>query len=96
LAGNDRIDGAGGADMLSGGRGHDTFVFKAGEAAGDTITDFRARSDHLEFSGFGQGTFTQVDDTHWSIGYENNSHASEVIQILASSLVSPANFDFIV
>jgi hypothetical protein len=53
------------------------------------ILDFRNKgpsSDHLEFSGFGQGTLTQIDTTHWAIGYENNSHAPEVIEILGASV----------
>jgi Ca2+-binding RTX toxin-like protein len=98
LAGNDRIDGAGGADRLTGGNGHDTFVFKAGEANGDVITDFHNRgpsSDHLEFSGFGQGALTQVDSTHYAIHYASDSHAPEIIQVLGAH-VGPANFDFVV
>jgi hypothetical protein len=71
------------AQVVTGGRGHDTFVFKVGEANGDSITDFHdwgRSSDQLEFHGYGNGTFTQVDATHWAIGYENNSHAADVIQ----------------
>jgi hypothetical protein len=96
LAGNDTINGAGGADILSGGRGHDLFVLDAGEADGDLILDFRSNgqsSDHLEFSGYGQGTFTQVDPTHWAIGYEGNSAPAEVIQLAD---VSPSDFHFVV
>ena len=98
LAGNDMINGAGGADTLSGGRGHDLFVLHAGEADGDLILDFHntgRSSDHLEFSGFGQGTLTQIDTTHWAIGYENNSHAPEVIEILGAS-VGLNDYHFIV
>jgi len=98
LAGNDRIDGAGGADTLSGGKGHDVFVFHAGEANGDVISDFHNRgpsSDQLEFYGFGQGTFTQIDATHWAIGYENNSHAPEVIQVQGTG-VDPSDYHFMV
>jgi Ca2+-binding RTX toxin-like protein len=98
LAGSDTINGAGGADTLSGGKGHDLFVFHAGEADGDLILDFHNKgrsSDQLEFSGFGQGTFTQIDTTHWAIGYENNSHAPEVIEILGAS-VGLNDYHFIV
>jgi beta-glucanase (GH16 family) len=87
LEGNDTINGAGGADTLSGGKGHDLFGFHAGEADGDLILDFHSQgssSDQLEFSGFGRGTFTQVDTTHWAIGYEGNSHPAEVIEILGT------------
>ena len=69
--------GAGGHDILTGGRGHDTFVFKVGEANGDS-----------------NGTFTQVDAKHWAIGYENNSHAADVIMI--NSHVSLNDFHFLV
>ena len=89
--------GAGGHDILTGGRGHDTFVFKVGEANGDSITDFHdwgRSSDQLEFHGYGNGTFTQVDATHWAIGYENNSHAADVIMI--NSHVSLNDFHFLV
>ena len=98
LAGKDMINGAGGADTLSGGRGHDLFVFHAGEADGDLILDFQNKGysgDQLEFSGFGQGTFTQIDATHWAIGYENNSHAPEVIEILGTR-VDLNDYHFIV
>ena len=98
LAGNDVINGAGGADTLSGGKGHDLLVLLAGEADGDLILDFRSKgpsSDHLEFSGFGQGTLTQIDTTHWAIGYENNSHAPEVIEILGTG-VDLNDYHFIV
>jgi Ca2+-binding RTX toxin-like protein len=98
LAGNDRIDGAGGADVLTGGKGSDTFVFHAGEADGDLILDFHHGShsnDQLEFFGYGQGTFTQIDTTHWAIGYENNSHPAEVIEILGAA-VDLNDYHFIV
>ena len=95
LKGNDRIDGAGGSDILSGGRGHDTFVFTAGEANGDSITyfhDFGRSSDQLEFHGYGNGTFTQVNSAHWAIGYENNSHPAEVIEILSGVALNDYHF----
>ena len=91
LSGNDRIDGAGGADILSGGRNGDTFVFTAGEANGDSITDLRS-NDQLEFHGYGNGSFTQVDATHWAIGYENNSHSAEVIEILDGVALNDYHF----
>jgi Ca2+-binding RTX toxin-like protein len=97
LAGSDTINGAGGADTLSGGKGHDLFVLHAGEADGDLILDFHSKgpsSDQLEFSGYGQGTFTQVDSTHWAIGYEGNSHPAEIIEL--SGRVTLNDYDFIV
>jgi lysophospholipase L1-like esterase len=61
--GADRIEGAGGADQLTGGPSADTFVYKAPNEGGDTITDFvsilvnAVTSDTLSISasGFGGG-----------------------------------------
>ncbi len=54
---NDVISGGGGADTLSGGGGDDTFLFDASAGAtasgltdGDTLTDFAAGADKLQFS----------------------------------------------
>ena len=38
--GDDRLDGGAGADVLQGDAGDDTFVFRLGEADGDTVVDF--------------------------------------------------------
>ncbi len=67
---NDTIDGGAGADTLTGGAGADTFVFHAGEANGDTVTDFTELSgDMLRFVGYApDATFTQIDSTHWQVG----------------------------
>ncbi|WP_246153930.1 M10 family metallopeptidase C-terminal domain-containing protein [Methylobacterium oryzihabitans] len=51
--GNNVLDGRGGADTLTGGLGRDTFVLRAGETAGDTVTDFVRGADTLAFYGFG-------------------------------------------
>ena len=72
-------------------------MFKAGEANGDVILDFHdwgRSNDQLEFHGYGNGSFTQVDSTHWAIGYENNSHPAEVIEI--SGGVALNDYHFIV
>ncbi|RVU14753.1 DUF11 domain-containing protein [Methylobacterium oryzihabitans] len=53
--GNNVLDGRGGADTLTGGAGRDTFVLRAGETAGDTVTDFVRGTDTLAFYGFGTG-----------------------------------------
>ncbi|HVQ67795.1 MAG TPA: calcium-binding protein, partial [Bradyrhizobium sp.] len=47
-SGNDTIFGGAGNDTLSGGSGSDTFVFRA-NLGQDTVTDFTAGSDVLEF-----------------------------------------------
>jgi Ca2+-binding RTX toxin-like protein len=70
------LDGKAGADILTGGGGVDNFVFRAGEANGDRITDFTgngaAAGDTLIFVGYGtlaQGaTFHQLTATTWEIG----------------------------
>ena len=54
--------------------------------------DFGRSSDQLEFHGYGNGTFTQVDSTHWAIGYENNSHPAEVIEILGGVALNDYHF----
>ena len=62
------LDGGGSADTITGDAGDDTFVLHAGEANGDTITDFAGNGagagDTLNFVGFGtaaQGaTLTQI------------------------------------
>src|SRR5204862_525477 len=51
--GNNRIDGSTGADAMIGGGGNDTFVFHAGEAHGDSVSDFTSGADSLQFSGYG-------------------------------------------
>lgn len=64
-AGADRLDGGKGADVLTGGGGRDRFVFAAGDGA-DRITDFRDRTDRIEFrsgaESFDDLTLTQQGD----------------------------------
>jgi hypothetical protein len=52
-AGSDTIATGAGTDTLDGGAGRDVFVLRAGETAGDVITDFAA--DQIRFEGFGAG-----------------------------------------
>jgi Ca2+-binding RTX toxin-like protein len=47
-SGNDTIFGGAGNDTMAGGAGSDTFVFRA-NLGQDTVTDFTAGSDVLEF-----------------------------------------------
>ena len=49
---NDTLEGGGGENLLQGGLGADTFVFRAGTGARDTVTDLEAW-DELVFAGFG-------------------------------------------
>ena len=58
--GSDRLDGGLGADLLEGGAGNDVFIFRKGEAHGDTVLDFlgngTATGDTLRLDGWGAGT----------------------------------------
>ncbi|XZN93371.1 MAG: beta strand repeat-containing protein [Microcoleus sp.] len=59
----DIITGGGGVDILTGGSGADLFVYKAPGEGGDTITDFTAGVDKLQFvsGAFGNLTTTNFD-----------------------------------
>jgi Ca2+-binding RTX toxin-like protein len=65
------LDGGANLDVLVGNGGADTFVFKAGEAVGDIVTDFTSGQDHLKFMGYGAGSVTPLDATHWQINSAN-------------------------
>jgi serralysin len=74
-AGADVLNGGAGADSLGGGDGNDLFVFVAGEANGDVITDFAGNGasagDSLRFQGYGTAAegarLVRLDATHWQI-----------------------------
>ena len=81
--GDDTLDGGPGSDSLTGGAGNDTFIFHAGEANGDVITDFNASqrwADSIEFYGYGSGSLVQLDDTHWQINSADGL-VQDVIQV---------------
>ena len=68
-SGDDALEGGAGIDRLTGGSGADRFYFQAGQAAGDTVSDFAA-GDHLELHGYGAGsTLVKVVGslTNWTI-----------------------------
>ena len=98
---NDILDGGAGHDTLIGGPGADTFIFRAGQADGDTILDFNgsgsAAGDTLAFYGYGtaaQGaTFVQVDATHWQVN-SANGQVHEVITVSAGTTIDPTDFSF--
>ncbi len=61
--GNDTLIGGDGDDTLTGGPGADTFVFNDTGEGIDTITDFDAQQDLLDFSGLLEAVFDpQTDD----------------------------------
>jgi len=96
-AGFNALDGAGGADTYFGGGSGDLFIFKAGEAQGDSVVDFAAGSDKLEFHGYGtvaQGaTFTQVDVTHWMITSADGL-IHDTIELLNGATVTSIDYFF--
>jgi Ca2+-binding RTX toxin-like protein len=98
--GNDRLDGGSGADVLIGSTGNDTFVFVAGEANGDVITDFNgngaAAGDSLELSGYGAGaTFTNIDATHWQVNYGAGLASHDIITFSNSAVINAQDVLFV-
>ena len=105
-SGADTLDGGAGADRLKGGSGNDIFVFRIGEANGDTLVDFDGHGaslrDQMVFQGYGtaaQGaTFTFIgadtSGTHWSINsYDGSVH--DAITLLNSATVHATDYSFI-
>ncbi|MGD9814745.1 MAG: M10 family metallopeptidase C-terminal domain-containing protein [Hyphomonadaceae bacterium] len=97
--GVDVIDGGAGADLLLGNDDADTFVFRAGQANGDTIIDFAGQGavtgDSFLFVGYGAGaTFTQIDATHWLIT-SGNGLITETITLANSASVHASDFIFV-
>jgi Ca2+-binding RTX toxin-like protein len=92
-SGNNTIDGGAGADVLIGGGGNDIFAFRAGEASGDTVSDFVSGTDSLQFAGYGAGaTFTQNDATHWQV--DDGVH-HDIITFSNAAVIQPADFHFV-
>lgn len=50
LAGDDRIEGGIGTDVLTGGAGRDRFVYSSMGDAGDVITDFTPGVDVIDLA----------------------------------------------
>jgi Ca2+-binding RTX toxin-like protein len=98
--GKDFIDGGAGQDILWGDAGSDQFIFKAGEADGDSVMDFVGNGsrtgDLLMFSGYGDvqdgASFTRLDASHYQIHSAIDGH-NEVITLNAT--VNAADFLFI-
>ena len=88
LNGNNTITGSGIGDTLTGGDGHDTFVFnavtnsQAGAAHFDTINDFTHNSDHIDFAAI-NGLNTGVQDVAFnSLTVAPGSIAAHTIDIV--------------
>ncbi len=94
----DRLAGAG-ADSLFGGGDNDTFVFRRGQAAGDTVVDFAGNDagagDALQFVGYGPGaTFVQLDGTHWRIN-SSDGQVHETITVQNGAAVHTSDVLFV-
>ena len=101
--GNDTLDGGADVDLLHGGADNDTFVFKAGQANGDTVLDFAGNGagvgDTFKLVGFGttaQGaTFTHVGTGNtWQIHSGLDGH-NETITLGNGASVHASDFLFI-
>src|SRR5688572_15381850 len=84
LGGSDTLNGRGGADTLAGGGGRDLFVFRAGEADGDSVTDFNgigaSAGDALLFQGYGIGaTFVKTEVNTGEITYNGGASVDTII-----------------
>ncbi|MGD9814802.1 MAG: M10 family metallopeptidase C-terminal domain-containing protein [Hyphomonadaceae bacterium] len=100
--GVDVIDGGAGADLLRGNDDADSFVFRAGQANGDTIMDFAGQGavtgDSFIFVGYGtaaQGaTFVQINATQWLITSANGL-ITETITLANGASVHATDFTFV-
>lgn len=100
--GSNLLDGGSGADTLTGGGAVDNFVFHAGQANGDRITDFTgngtASGDTMIFVGYGtiaQGaTLHQLTSTTWEIGSADGT-IRDVITLDGAPTVDFTDFAFV-
>jgi Ca2+-binding RTX toxin-like protein len=97
-SGDNRLDGQGNADTLTGNAGNDTFVFIIGQANGDAVVDFAGNGasagDSLQFVGYGAGaTFTNIDATHWQVNF-NGGASHEVIAFMNGASIHPTDVVF--
>jgi Ca2+-binding RTX toxin-like protein len=100
--GDNTLDGGAAADVLMGGAGNDTFVFHAGEANGDMISDFAgngaALGDSLQFVGFGtaaQGaTFTQIGVSNQWVIHSGLGGADATITLLNGASIDASDLLF--
>jgi trimeric autotransporter adhesin len=95
---DNELDGGGGSDTLSGLGGNDTFVFKAGQANGDTVYEFNGNGagagDMLKFVGYGPGaTLQQYSATEWIVSSANGS-IQEVITLIGAPTLDASDYMF--
>ena len=97
---HDVLNGGAAVDTLTGSGQDDWFQFDAGQANGDTITDFSGsggENDFLQFFGYGtaaQGaTFTQVNPTTWRITSADTS-IQEDITVANGATITTDDYDF--
>jgi hypothetical protein len=93
--GANQLDGRAGADTLTGGAGNDVFIFRAGEANGDSIIDFTGNGtlvgDSLRFEGYATGgTLTNLGGNQWQV---SDGVRTETITI--NGAVNPSDYSFV-
>ena len=93
---NDELDGGSDADTLHGGGGADRFLFRPGEADGDTVLDFDpASGDVLEFHDYGKGaTLTRLDGERWAVASADGS-VVDVIRLANGVDLSADDYRFV-
>jgi Ca2+-binding RTX toxin-like protein len=100
--GADTLDGGAGADTLTGGAGWDVFVFVAGQADGDAITDFAGGGalpgDSLLFLGFGTAAegaqATKLTATDWLVS-SGDGAATAVIRLTNAPALHATDYVFV-
>ncbi|MBY0323739.1 MAG: M10 family metallopeptidase C-terminal domain-containing protein [Reyranella sp.] len=97
---HDVLNGGAGIDTMTGGGLDDWFQFQAGQANGDTISDFSGRggeNDFLQFFGYGtaaQGAaFTQLTPTTWQITAAGGA-IQETITIANGAAITADDYAF--
>jgi Ca2+-binding RTX toxin-like protein len=99
---NNVLDGGDGVDQLNGLGGSDTFVFKAGEANGDSIYEFdgngAGNGDVLQLVGYGTAaegaTIVWVSGDSWLITSDDGS-IQETIHIIGSPNLDASDYVFV-
>ena len=102
LGSDNVLDAVAGADTLSGLGGDDAFVFRAGQANGDTVYEFQGNGtgtgDVLQFVDYGaiaqRATFRQLDTTHWEIASADGS-VRDIIALAGAPTIDASDFAFV-